>query len=159
MPIGLPQTVDRVRSPEVPGSTILVVDDEPAIRSSAKLLLETIGFSAVTAGDGQEALEILRNQSSEISAVLLDLTMPQMSGNETLRELRTVSPDLPILVTSGYAGEGSERSFQVNRRTGFIQKPYRAGQLRSKLEELLGARPQPPSGPAASSSGAAGQRE
>ncbi len=130
-------TVIRPAGRQEPRGTILVVDDEPAIRNSAKLLLETIGYSAVTAGDGPEAIQLLRNRPMEISAVILDLTMPQMSGNETFRELRGVRPDLPILVTSGYSEEESVRPFQANHFTGFIQKPYRAGQLRLKLHELL----------------------
>jgi CheY-like chemotaxis protein len=126
---------------EIPGyrtlGMILVVDDEPSIRNSAKLLLETMGYKVVTAGDGLEALQVFGDRQSEISAVLLDLTMPHMSGSEAFRELRALRPDLPILVTSGYTEEESVRDFQDGGLAGFIQKPYRASQLRARLREVL----------------------
>jgi signal transduction histidine kinase/CheY-like chemotaxis protein len=126
---------------EIPGyrtlGMILVVDDEPSIRNSAKLLLETMGYKVVTAGDGLEALQVFGDRQSEISAVLLDLTMPHMSGSEAFRELRALRPDLPILVTSGYSEEESVRDFHDSDLAGFIQKPYRASQLRARLREVL----------------------
>lgn len=117
--------------------TILVVDDEAAIRSSARFLLESLGFAVVTASDGLEAVEIFKTMQAEVSAVLLDLTMPKMSGAEVLRELRSMRTDVPILVTSGYSEKETEKQFKDRERIGFIQKPYRGSELRTRLFELL----------------------
>jgi CheY-like chemotaxis protein len=120
--------------------TILVVDDEVAIRDSAKLLLESSGFAVAAAADGREAVHLFRTRPAEFCAVLLDLTMPHMSGAEAFQTLRAVRPDIPILVTSGYSEDEAVRHFEHNGAAGFIQKPYRASQLRLKLDEVL-ARP------------------
>ena len=72
---------------------ILVVDDEESARTFAKRLLERHGFSVVTARDGREAIEVFQARCDEIVAVVLDLTMPRMGGEETFRELRRLSPD------------------------------------------------------------------
>ena len=117
--------------------TILVVDDEAAIRNSAKFLLESLGFAVLTACDGLEAVETFKTMQAEISAVLLDLTMPKMSGAEAFRELRCVRPDVPILVISGYSEEETVQQFQEAELVGFIQKPYRGSELRTKLLEVL----------------------
>ncbi len=117
--------------------TILVVDDEPAIRHAARLLLEGMGFSVATACDGLEAINMFKIRPAEFSAVLLDLSMPQMTGAQVLRELRTVRPDIPILLSSGYTEEEAVLQFQENGTAGFLQKPYRGSQLRAKLQEVL----------------------
>ena len=74
---------------------------------------------------------------AEITAVLLDLTMPKMSGAEAFRELRKVRPDVPILVTSGYSEQETVQQFQDQGPVGFIQKPYRGNELRTKLFDVL----------------------
>jgi len=129
--------LDQSRSHRA-ANTILVVDDEPAIRNSAKLLLESLGFSVVTASDGLDALEIFRTGPAEFCAVLLDLTMPNMSGAEAFHELRKLRADVPILVTSGFSGREPVQEFHETGRVGFIQKPYRGSELKAKLLEVLG---------------------
>jgi len=117
--------------------TILVVDDEEAIRNSARFLLESLGFTVLSACDGQEAVETFKAMPGEISAVLLDLSMPKKSGAEALRELRLIRPDVPILVASGYSEKETVEQFQDAGLVWFIQKPYRGTELRIKLLELL----------------------
>ena len=126
--------------------TILVVDDEAAIRNSAKLLLETMGYKVVTACDGLEALAVFGARRNEIDVVLLDLTMPNMAGTEAFRELRALRADLPILMTSGHPEGESTREFEGQDAAGFIQKPYRASQLRTRLNEVLHAQAGAPRG-------------
>lgn len=118
-------------------ATILVVDDMPAVLDSARLLLESMGFSVLTAGDGLEAVDIFRTRSAEIGAVLLDLSMPAMTGADVFRELRSLCPDVPILLTSGYSEEEAVQAFQERGLAGFIQKPYRTEELRAKLSVVL----------------------
>jgi CheY-like chemotaxis protein len=122
-------------------ATILVVDDVPAVLDSARLLLESMGFSVLTAGDGLEAVDIFRTRSAEIGAVLLDLSMPAMPGADVFRELRSLRPDAPILLTSGYSEEEAVQAFQEKGLAGFIQKPYRTEDLRAKLSAVLQREP------------------
>jgi nitrogen-specific signal transduction histidine kinase/CheY-like chemotaxis protein len=122
---------------ETASGTILVVDDEAAIRDSARLLLESLGFAVLTACDGIEAVATFKTSRTAVSAVLLDLTMPNMSGVEAFRELRGVRPDVPILFTSGYSEQETVREFQEAGLVGFIHKPYRGSELRTKLFEIL----------------------
>jgi len=144
-------TVPQSANPQLPGpqvtpqpppavkkaGTILLVDDEQAIRKSAGFLLESLGYSVLTAGDGIEALAVFRARPAEISAVMLDLTMPRMSGAELLRELRNLRPDVPVLVTSGYSCKETMRQLEEAGPIDFIQKPYRANELQSTLLKLL----------------------
>jgi PAS domain S-box-containing protein len=143
LPAAEKTTMDRPAIPTHAGpaprmeGTILVVDDEPAVRDAARLLLENMGFRVVPAADGVEALRLFRDRHLEITAVLLDLTMPLMSGAEAFRELRAMRPDIPILLTSGFSEEEAVRKAQGNGPASFIQKPYRADQLRARLFEVL----------------------
>jgi CheY-like chemotaxis protein len=115
------------------GRFVLVVDDEPGILESTKTLLQTIGYRVLAAGGGRQALELLRQHGAEIGAILLDLTMPHVSGVETLRAIRQMFPDVPVLLSSGHSAD--EALAQVARLgvSGFIQKPYRARALREAL--------------------------
>lgn len=117
--------------------TILVVDDEEAIRNSARFLLESLGYTVLTACDGNEAVAAFKANQADINAVLLDLSMPRMSGPEVLRELRSVRPDVPIIITSGRFEKEVMQQFQESDPIRFIQKPYRGNDLRTKLHELL----------------------
>lgn len=131
-----------LRPPEIAAGdgmrgTVLVVDDELAIRKSATLLLEALGFKVLTAGDGREAIERFQAEQNSISAVILDLTMPHVSGAEAFRELRQIRSDLPILITSGYAEEDIVGQFKDSGPVSFIQKPYRGSELLSRLLGVL----------------------
>jgi hypothetical protein len=77
--------------------TILVVDDEPALRKMAGMILEKSGYSVLFAKDGREAVEIFRQHAPKIAAVLLDMTMPVMGGHEAFRLIREIQPDVPII--------------------------------------------------------------
>jgi signal transduction histidine kinase/CheY-like chemotaxis protein len=104
--------------------TILVVDDEAHIRAGAAQALEHTGFTALTAADGWEAVAVFREHAATIGAVLLDLTMPNMDGATTARELRQIRPDVRIVLTSGYTAEEATRQFTDRDLVGFLQKPY-----------------------------------
>jgi CheY-like chemotaxis protein len=117
--------------------TVLVVDDEEAIRNSATLLLKALGFSVLTAADGHDAIELFRKNQQSICAVVLDLTMPRVSGAEAFRELRQIRVDLPILITSGYSEEDIVDQFRESGPVSFIQKPYRGNELLSRLLDVL----------------------
>ncbi len=118
---------------------VLVVDDEEAVRDLTSRMLESFEFRVITANDGREGVQKFKENAGAITAVLLDVTMPQMSGLEVLDHIRAIRPDVPILFMSGYMREGQLRNF--DRATDFLQKPFRIEELQEKLRLLLTATP------------------
>jgi two-component system cell cycle sensor histidine kinase/response regulator CckA len=118
--------------------TILVVEDEEGVREVAERMLQDIGFQTIGAEDGREALNVMERAGDTITAVLLDLSMPRMGGAETLRRLREMRPELPILMMSGYTEEDVTPQFgKVGPgATGFIQKPFMAEELIAVLRRF-----------------------
>ncbi|NVN99464.1 MAG: DUF3365 domain-containing protein [Geobacteraceae bacterium] len=116
--------------------TVLLVDDEPSVRNvGAEMLLE-LGFKAITASNGREALEIYKNTPG-IFCVILDLTMPQMGGVECFRELQKLDPGVNVVMTSGYSEQEVTERFVNIGVTGFIQKPYNSLGLKNVLKRVL----------------------
>jgi PAS domain S-box-containing protein len=111
-PVVAPVTRDRELDDPLPDGTVLLVDDEEAVRQVACEMLSTLGFGVLSASNGREAIETLKQRADDIKCVLLDLTMPGMGGEETLQEMRAVVPV-------------------------FIQKPYRIRELRAVLTEVF----------------------
>jgi PAS domain S-box-containing protein len=117
--------------------TILLVEDEQVLRSMGIDLLETLGFSAINAQDGHEALKIYRERGSEIDLVLLDLIMPDMGGIEAYRELRAINPELPIIICSGYSIESVSDVIENDRNASFTSKPYIPNELRNLMLRMI----------------------
>jgi PAS domain S-box-containing protein len=117
--------------------TVLVVDDEPALLTVAKAGLQQRGFTVVTAENGEQALEILRGGKTTVDLMVLDLSMPGISGDRVLRTLRGFAPDLPVVIASGYATVESQKAWTAAGAQGFVAKPYRIRDLASKLREVL----------------------
>ena len=117
--------------------TILVADDEPIVRRAAKAALERQGYGVLLASDGREAVGLLRAHRGSVRLVLLDLTMPVLGGEEALRALREVQPDLKIVLSSGFNEAEAIQRFADERFSGFIQKPYSAAQLAEKVKAVL----------------------
>lgn len=116
--------------------TILVVDDEESVRAVATRALESRGYSVLTAEHGKEAIEMLAAHP-EIMAVVLDLAMPLMTGDQVARRLRQQKPDLPIILSSGYPEGDATRRFARHDITAFLQKPYTARDLSEKVASVL----------------------
>ena len=117
--------------------TVLLVDDENEVRVTAGRMLERMGFTVLTASDGREAIDIFRANSHKILLVLLDMTMPHMSGDETFSELRRIRSEIRVILSSGYSEQDAISRFQSNGLAGFIQKPYRFKDLREKIKSVL----------------------
>lgn len=117
--------------------TILVVDDEEGVLRVARILIEGLGFTVLTAVDGREALDVYRAHMNEIVCVVLDLTMPKMDGDETFRRMRGVKPDVKVLLCSGYDEQQAVQKFAGSGLAGFVQKPYLTETLARKLHEIL----------------------
>ena len=116
-----------------PCGTVLVVDDEQVVLRTAKTALQRVGCSVLTAESGPAAIDLLR-QHNNVSLIILDLSMPGMSGLETLPELRKVRSDVPVLVSSGYSESETLRLFSGHKISGFLQKPYTSQRLVEKVE-------------------------
>lgn len=118
--------------------TILLVDDDAAIRTLGKAMLQELGFNVMVAENGRHALEVFNKNIKVIDCVLLDLTMPYMDGEECFIELRKVKKDVPVILTSGYSANEVIERFRDKGISGFIQKPYKLKQLQIKMLEVLG---------------------
>lgn len=116
---------------------ILIVDDEPTVRTVTKQMLTKFGLSTLEAGDGFTGLEILRSYSDEISCVLLDMTMPQMNGEATFRLMRQIKPNVRIILMSGYNEQEVTGHFADKGLAGFLHKPFTAHELRAKLQAAI----------------------
>ncbi|MBP7866129.1 MAG: PAS domain S-box protein [Acidobacteria bacterium] len=116
--------------------TILVVDDEKAIRDAAKAFLEYCGYTVLLAGDGLEAVDVFRARHAEIRVVLLDVVMPRMSGREAFLELRKIRPDVRVIVASGFQIDGRVRSLLDLGAQDTIHKPFALNELAHKIAAL-----------------------
>ena len=118
---------------------VLVVDDEAGVRAIARESLKRAGFQVTTANDGVEALEVL-NDDTTFDAVLLDMTMPHMSGVEALRLIKQRQPALPVVLTSGYSAQEAVGRVGSNGIAGFIQKPFMPAALVQTMLDAVGQR-------------------
>jgi PAS domain S-box-containing protein len=116
---------------------VLVVDDEPIVRKMATHSLERYGYTVVTAEEGREGLERFRELHLQLKIVILDLTMPVMSGEEALQKMRLINPRLPVVLSSGYNEVEAIRRFAGKGLAGFLQKPYTAPALAEKIQTVL----------------------
>ncbi len=117
--------------------TILVVDDEETVRRVAKKILNGSGFEVVLAGGGEEAVEVFRKTSGQFAAVLLDLTMPRMDGEQVFRALQEINPKVLVLIMSGFNEQDTIDRFGGRGLAGFLSKPFNAEMLLSKLRAAL----------------------
>ncbi len=122
------------------GEMVLVVDDEEPLRDLARAVLERLGYRVLLARDGIEAIAMVRETRGAVDAVLLDLTMPRLSGRETLRELRAHAPGIVVVLMSGYpSGDGPAADLHAVA-DGFLPKPYPPELLGRVLREALDSR-------------------
>ena len=116
-------------------ATVLIVDDDITIRAVTTIALEGAGYLVLTAEDGREAIEAYRRHKDEIAAILLDLNMPELSGDEAFRELQQLGVEVPVIISSGSAEE--EVVELIPGLAGFIHKPYKAEALIAKMRQVL----------------------
>ena len=117
--------------------TVLLVDDEETVRTVGKLMLEEMGFSVVLSIDGREGVEMFRERMDEIVLVLLDMTMPSMSGEEAFREIKRIKTDVRIILSSGYNEQEVTSRFAGKGLASFVQKPYQYQTLVEKIRAVL----------------------
>jgi PAS domain S-box-containing protein len=120
------------------GGTILLVDDDSEVRNVGSQMLERLGFKVLTAAHGKEGLKVFQECGNEIDCVILDLTMPEMGGEEVFRELRRLRSDVRVILSSGYNEQDVTRRFVGKGLAGFMQKPYTVAKLQEVLNSVLG---------------------
>jgi PAS domain S-box-containing protein len=125
-------------APRAGQGTILVVDDEELILNLAALALEGRGYRVLRATDGQQAVDVYSAEKDRIDLVLLDLTMPVLSGHEAFRHLLNLNPHVRVLFASGYAVEQLSE-LEKELMAGFVKKPYRPNDLILAVEAALPA--------------------
>jgi PAS domain S-box-containing protein len=133
---GIP--VARKRQEEVKSNgsgLILVADDEELVRKMAKFTLELHGYAVETACDGRDTVEKFRAHPDKFAAILLDLTMPTMHGEEVLRSIRAIRRDVPVVLSSGYTESEALLRFDDFNLSGFLQKPYTATALALEIRK------------------------
>jgi PAS domain S-box-containing protein len=115
---------------------VLLVDDEDTVCAVGSEMLKMLGFNAVTAADGCEALEKYKEVKG-VRCVILDLTMPHMDGEQTFRELRKLNPEVKVIMSSGYNEHEINQKFAGKGLAGFIQKPYKLSTLKEVIMKAL----------------------
>jgi signal transduction histidine kinase/CheY-like chemotaxis protein len=117
--------------------TVLVIDDEPVVRQMTRYALERMGFLVEVAENGESGLRVFQNSGPGTRAVILDLTMPGLSGHETFRRLKSLHPQVPVILSSGYNEIEVARQFAGEPFAAFVQKPYTTRQLSDALKQVL----------------------
>jgi CheY-like chemotaxis protein len=120
---------------------ILLVDDEESLRALGSRMLERLGFTVLTAADGEEGLGVYKREWGRIDLVILDLTMPRLDGADTLSAMLGVNPAARIVMASGHSEEDVAGRFTDRGIAGILQKPYTLSKLRELLGRVLGAPP------------------
>jgi signal transduction histidine kinase/ActR/RegA family two-component response regulator len=131
-----PPSVRAVR-PTERRRTILLVDDEPLLRSAGRRIIKSLGFEAVVAANGAEAVAVFRHQHESIALVVLDVAMPVMGGKDCFWRLREVDPDVAVLVASGYAKHGDVDALLSAGAVGYLSKPYDRDQMTAAIHRCL----------------------
>jgi CheY-like chemotaxis protein len=117
----------------------MVIDDEEALRAATSAVLEELGYEALSAPDGQSAIDLLEERGP-VDAVILDMTMPGLSSADTFLGLREVQADLPVLLTTGYAHNDEAQRIIELGVDAFIEKPWSIEQLSEALRAMLAGR-------------------
>lgn len=118
---------------------VLVIDDEEVIRLTAQAILEESGYTVFSSAGGTQGIEMYKEEKFDI--VILDMSMPEMSGYETFEELKKIDPSVKVLLASGFKKDERVQTLLDKGVSGFIQKPYTAVQLSKKVAEFITKKP------------------
>ena len=103
----------------------------------SKEILESLGYTVYTAASGTEALALYTGKKGGIDLIMLDMIMPVMSGRETYGRMKEISPDIRVILCSGYSIDGDAQKIMDRGCNGFIQKPFNLPTLSQKIREVL----------------------
>ena len=141
LPASNKQVAPRLKRPDpvaMGSETVLLVDDEDTIREVGGELLESMGYRVLLAGDGEQALDIYRDNKEDIDVVLLDMVMPSMGGGEAYDRLKEIDPQVKVLLSSGFSIDGEATKILARGCDGFIQKPFTMRDLAGRIKQVLG---------------------
>jgi CheY-like chemotaxis protein len=116
------------------------VDDEAGVRQLAKTLCSQLGFTVIEAEDGHQALAAFQANPERFDLVLLDLTMPNLTGHDTFMSLRAIRADVRIILCSGYAETNTMSRLQGVRPAAFLSKPYSCDEFKNVVKKVMGTR-------------------
>jgi len=122
--------------------TILLIDDETMILNVAGDMLKALGYTVITASDGSAAVNLYRDQQQHIDLVILDMVMPDMSGEDVFDEIKKINPCAKVLLSSGYSLNGKDSKIIARGCDGFIHKPFTMGDISKQLRMILSQQPQ-----------------
>jgi nitrogen-specific signal transduction histidine kinase/CheY-like chemotaxis protein len=134
IPAIVPELCKSVESRGGERTTILLVDDEQMIRDIGKAVLEQSGYRVITAEDGEEAVRLFEERHDEIDLVILDVTMPRMSGRDAYRGMTAVDPGVRVIFSTGYS---AEEIAELDEAAGLLGKPYRPHELLALVQATL----------------------
>jgi CheY-like chemotaxis protein len=137
-PEKIPEDVEK-KIPYLAGGneTILLIEDEELVRELGVTILEKFGYTVLSAGDGQEALEVYEKEKGNISLVILDVVMPRMDGKQCFEELLRINPTVKVIISTGLAQNGLVRDIVELGAKGSVNKPYGMRQLLQMVREVL----------------------
>jgi len=116
---------------------VLLVEDEEAVRLVTQRILSSAGYTVTTADDGQKAVDLVTGSPRHFDIVLLDMTMPNMDGEEAFKWMRKINPELRVLIMSGYSEQETLRRFEGEKGTAFLSKPFSRASLMEKVQSVL----------------------
>jgi CheY-like chemotaxis protein len=131
----LAEAVPYQRTPK--GETVLVVEDEAALRAVTERILTRNGYSVITAADGPEGLDIARGHPGEIHLLVTDVVMPHMLGKEVAEKMRAIKPDIEVLYMSGYARPVLASQGRLDPNVALVEKPFSEADLLAKAGQVL----------------------
>ena len=126
---------------------VLLVDDEPEVRTPVTRALKRMGFDVLAAEDGVEGMQLFREHQKAIRVVLCDLTMPRMNGWETLAALRKLAPGVPVILASGHSETTAMEGEHPQLPDAFLKKPYHLKELGDAIARVMGNRAEPGQSP------------
>jgi CheY-like chemotaxis protein len=116
---------------------VLLVDDEEMIIDVVKRMLEKLGYEALTAMNGAEAIELYQAHGDRIKLVILDMVMPKVSGGQTFDRLKQINPEIKVILCSGYSIDGQATEILNRGCKAFIQKPFNLKMLSQNIKAVL----------------------
>ena len=117
--------------------TILFIDDEELILEVGQLMIQKLGYTVMTARNGEQALDLFHSEKDRIHMVILDMMLPDMGGKDVYEKLKDIQTDVRVLLSSGYTIDGQASEILDLGCNGFIQKPFDLKRLSLKIRQVL----------------------
>lgn len=130
-------TVQDINSSSANRGLLLLIDDEEVIREIGGEMFESMGFSCITAKNGEEGITLYQEQKADIRLVVLDIELPGLSGEKVYETLKDINPEVKILLVSGYGKEYLETFFFKQKVVHFASKPFQLSKLKQTVDQLM----------------------